>query len=249
VLSDDRLLAEGLVRLVAAEGTLIAPHCEDRPPLTKALRDSDVLLVDSRLEGALALAGDLRGRRPALIFVSGEDDNDWTVRALAAGARGVFGKAAPPEQLAKAIRVVHEGELWASRRLVAAALEHLAAMARPTPFGAPAWEQRLSAREREVMQRAARGLTNRQLARRLAISGATVKAHLNRIFQKLGVHNRAELAAVCLGLKSPKTRAGAFSRSSSGQYLEPGSVRSKPSTVRPTPNSRSPSRRNSRSAD
>jgi DNA-binding NarL/FixJ family response regulator len=75
-------------------------------------------------------------------------------------------------------------------------------MARPQPAGAAAWERRLSPREREVTQGAARGLTNRQLARDLAMSSATVKAHLNRIFQKLGVHSRAELAAVCLGLKS-----------------------------------------------
>jgi len=69
-------------------------------------------------------------------------------------------------------------------------------------------EHQLSSREREVFRHAATGLSNKELADRLAISRATVKAHLTQIFQKLGVNGRAQLAAVYHGVVKPTTRLG-----------------------------------------
>jgi len=66
----------------------------------------------------------------------------------------------------------------------------------------------LSSREKEVLRHAATGLSNKELAERLAISEATVKVHLTHIFQKLGVRGRAELAAVYHGLLTSASEAG-----------------------------------------
>lgn len=76
--------------------------------------------------------------------------------------------------------------------------------------GGRAWQilkQRLSDREREVFRHAAMGLSNKELAQRLAVSQATVKAHLTSIFQKLGLRSRAELAAAHHGMLPPARRA------------------------------------------
>jgi len=81
-------------------------------------------------------------------------------------------------------------------------LEHLATGSGAVRVGDPSLK-RLSDREREVFRHAATGLSNRELAKRLAISQATVKAHLTSIFQKLGLRGRAELAAAYHGMLPP----------------------------------------------
>ena len=107
------------------------------------------------------------------------------------------------EDLVKAVCVVSEGQVWA-RRDVLARMEHRAASSVAVRGGEPIL-QRLSDREREVYREAAMGLSNRELAKRLAISPATVKAHLTSIFQKLGLRRRAELAAAYHGMLPPSS--------------------------------------------
>ena len=190
ILSDDRLLGEGRQ---AAFG----------PPLRAA--GPQVLLVDSRMEGALALCAKLRREGgPAVIFMAGQDDGAWAMSALEAGACGILAKSARAEDLVKAVCVVSEGQVWA-RRDVLARMEHRAASSAAVRGGEPILDQRLSDREREVYREAAMGLSNRELAKRLAISPATVKAHLTSIFQKLGLRRRAELAAAYHGMLPPSS--------------------------------------------
>jgi len=204
ILSDDRLLGEGLRRIIAGEPSL-AVVGEGRqavfgPPLRAA--GPQVLLVDSRMEGALALCAKLRREGgPAVIFMAGQDDGAWAMSALEAGACGILAKSAGAEDLVKAVCVVSEGQVWA-RRDVLARMEHRAASSVAVRGGEPIL-QRLSDREREVYREAAMGLSNRELAKRLAISPATVKAHLTSIFQKLGLRRRAELAAAYHGMLPP----------------------------------------------
>lgn len=108
-------------------------------------------------------------------------------------------KTSRSEDLTKAIHVVADGGIWARRRWLNASLKYFAA-ARNSPGTAVHLAALLSDREREVFQHAALGASNKQLADRLDISQATVKAHLTHIFQKLGVSGRAELAAAYHGL-------------------------------------------------
>jgi DNA-binding NarL/FixJ family response regulator len=156
------------------------------------------------MEGALGrCAGIKRDAGPAVILVASPDGDDWAQEALAAGARGILTRNAGAEQVIKAIRVVHEGQIWAPRHVMAACLERLWGAPLTSGAGGARLEQELSRREREVFRHAAIGLGNKELAARLTISEATVKVHMTRIFQKLGLRGRAELAAVYHGLTAP----------------------------------------------
>ena len=201
VLSDDRLFRTGLLRLLEGEtGFTVVDHAD--VPASTADRP-DVLLLDSRMEGALGVcAAQKREGGPAVILVAAPDEDSWAPEALGAGARGILPKSAGAEDLVKAVRVVHdEGLIWARRRVIVAWLDRLTA-AGPSRGGGGGndLDKRLSGRERDVFRHAASGLGNRELAQRLAISEATVKVHLTRIFQKLGLRGRGELAAAYHGL-------------------------------------------------
>jgi DNA-binding NarL/FixJ family response regulator len=212
VLSDDRLFCEGLSRIIGAEGAFIAVGCEEGAGPRPALRGSrpHVLLVDSRMPGALGLcAARKREGGPPVILLAAPDDEEWALESLAAGARGILGKSARVEDLVKALHVVIEGQIWTRRHVLAKWIDRLAGGPPPEPSpagraGESLLERSLSRREREVFRHAATGLGNKELADRLSISQATVKVHLTHIFQKLGVHGRAELAAAYHGLSAPK---------------------------------------------
>ena len=123
---------------------------------------------------------------------------------MSAGARGIVYLTAPLADVAKAVDIVRQGLVWAPRYLVAAAwMQHLNAAPASTADIRTVFDERLSRREREVFCQAALGLGNKELADRLAISHATVKVHLTHIFQKLGLRNRAELAAAYHGIFRP----------------------------------------------
>ena len=109
-----------------------------------------------------------------------------------AGARGIFAKHERLESLCKCIRCVHEGQIWARSVELEHALEALAnsPLVRATNHKGL---ELLSARERQVVQYLAGGMTNREIAESLGLSPHTVKNYLFRIFDKLGVSSRTEL--------------------------------------------------------
>jgi len=203
ILSDNRLFREGLLRIVADEPAFsIVGHGERgaSPPETGEPR-ADVLLLDGRTEEALALCAALeRQGRPKVLFLGAPCDDDWAVRALGAGARGILERSGGAEDLVKAIRVVHAGQIWARRQVMLAGIGRRSSTGVAGGDGDGSLERRLSSREREVFRQAATGLSNKELADRLAISQATVKVHLTHIFLKLGLRGRAELAAAYHGV-------------------------------------------------
>lgn len=199
VVSDDRLFAEGLLRLVDA-----VPAFEVVDYRAVDERRPHVLLVDSRVDRALELCGTVaREDRIFALLVATSDDDAFACDALASGARGVLPKSASGEDLINAIRVVAAGEFWARRRVLATVIERLSGVTPPPPPQI-ALEKQLSDREREVFRHAATGLGNKELAGRLAISESTVKVHLTHIFQKLGVSGRAELVAAFHGTRTAR---------------------------------------------
>jgi DNA-binding NarL/FixJ family response regulator len=203
ILSDDRRLCGRLLGIAGAQASLEVVGHDQRDALRPPLRGAraDVLLVDSRLEGALGLCAVLKDEGgPAVIFTAVRDDDDWIRRALEAGARGVLAKSAQAEDIVKAIRVVHEGQIWVRRHVLEECLARLTSASAARLAGETVLELRLSGREREVFRQAAAGLSNKEVADRLAISQATVKAHLTRIFHKLGLRRRSELVAAYHGL-------------------------------------------------
>jgi len=114
---------------------------------------------------------------------------------LQAGARGILPKSTTGAEVVRAIHAVHEEQIWASERVVARVVSKLAVLAGVTQAAQAILKERLSRRQREIVHHATNGLSNQEIADRLNISEATVKAHLTHIFLKLGVRDRAQLAA------------------------------------------------------
>jgi len=157
----------------------------------RALRP-DVVLMDlqmPQLDGPAAIAT-LRDKEPGvrvLVLTTFGTDADIT-RAIDAGATGYLLKDAPREQLFSAIRSAARGESALSPSVASRVLGRMRAPA----------EEALSPRELEILQAVARGLSNRDIARKLYVSQATVKTHLLRIFAKLGVDDRTAAVTVAL---------------------------------------------------
>lgn len=160
--------------------------------LTVALRP-DVVLMDLRmaeLDGVAATAS-IRKQQPetpVLVLTTYDSDAD-ILRAIEAGATGYLMKDAPRDQLFAAIRSVAQGKSVLAPEIAARLLRRT-----HTEAGVA-----LSIREIEVLSRVARGASNKEIARGLHISEATVKSHLIHIFSKLGVADRT--AAVTVGLE------------------------------------------------
>lgn len=196
VVCGDRSLGDSLVHYFSAQpGFTITPFLTSPTALLTAIAGPyDVVLVDAG-EHALWFADTPLPDRVPVIVVGAPDDDRWAALALSDGARGIVTAAGTPEDVLGAIQVVHDGGIWARRRWLNACVRHVVGRSRQRFAAQDLLDKRLSRREREVLRHAATGVGNKELADRLSISEATVKAHLTRIFQKLGVTGRAALAA------------------------------------------------------
>lgn len=155
-----------------------------------AALDPDVILMDLRMPGgggvdAIAELTRRRSRARVLVLTTYDTDSD-TLPAIEAGATGYLLKDAPREDLFTAVRATAEGRTVLSP---AVASRLVSAVRAPAPADS------LSAREREVLVLVARGTSNREIARELFISEATVKTHLTHVYAKLGVKDRAAAVA------------------------------------------------------
>lgn len=155
--------------------------------------DPDVVLMDLRMpagSGVEAIAElTRRGARAQVLVLTTYDTDSDTIPAIEAGATGYLLKDAPREELFAAVRAAAEGRTVLSP---AVASRLVSAVRQPAvPAGAV-----LSAREREVLVLVAKGTSNREIARELFISEATVKTHLTHLYGKLGVKDRAAAVAV-----------------------------------------------------
>jgi len=200
LLSDDRLFCDGIVRILLTDDAFDVAAYDTIAGLKSSAAPVDVLLVDSRIDDALAIGGNRRVA-PSSLLLAAPDDPTWCREALCAGISGVLPKNAGEGQLLRAVHAVADGSVWAPRQVMADCIRHLLAAAGTRDAGVATLDRRLSSREREIFREAATGLGNRELASRLAIGEATVKAHLTSIFQKLGVRGRAELAAMYHGAR------------------------------------------------
>ena len=122
-----------------------------------------------------------------------------------AGAKGIFAKHERLESLCKCIRCVHEGQIWARSVELEHALEALANSPLVRAINHKGLDL-LSARERQVVQYLAAGMTNREIAESLGLSRHTVKNYLFRIFDKLGVSSRTELLYLTMSSAQARTQ-------------------------------------------
>ena len=121
------------------------------------------------------------------------DADENVLRALRAGASGFLFKDSPPVEIAEAVRRVAAGDPILSPSITRRLMDR-AATEGSTRDGARATLDKLSPREREVALAIARGSTNGEIADGLAMSVATVKAHITHILTKLGLSNRTQIA-------------------------------------------------------
>jgi DNA-binding NarL/FixJ family response regulator len=158
---------------------------------------ADILLLDAHLAhswGTEVLL-DVQVKNPEIkaLFSSHTFSNAFITEALQYGAKGFILKSCPLEAYAKAIRLIHNGELWITRRTLTHILEGLLAKEASSQELPSSTEANLTPREKEIMAWIAKGLTNKEIAKELGISDKTIKAHLSHIFNKLKVHRRMQL--------------------------------------------------------
>ena len=140
------------------------------------------------------------------IVLAGTDDDAVAVQALKAGAAGFCPRDTPTDLLRRAVQLVEAGEIWVGRRIMVRLIEELAVRTAATPTIAGG--EQLTPRERELVSLVAAGASNKDIARRLAISVKTVKTHLTSVFKKLGLSTRLELAVAVGRSATPQTKVG-----------------------------------------
>jgi len=152
----------------------------------------DVVLMDirmPRLDGIEATS-QLAGIARVVILTTFELD-EYVFDALAAGASAFLLKAAPPEELIRAIRLVAAGDALLAPSVTRKLIEEFAK--RPARSAhKPQQLETLTEREREVLREVAGGLTNSEIAQRLHVSEATVKTHVAHLLDKLGLRDRVQ---------------------------------------------------------
>jgi two-component system nitrate/nitrite response regulator NarL len=202
-----RLLAEALGRDSQFEVIPFASESQGLAPAISVL-NTDVIVISADLDEqpgrGFEVLRELRALAPnvrAIVLMNSLND-ELVINAFRAGARGIFGKSQPVEVLLKSVRCVHQGEIWANTREMSLAVEALASAPTVRTVNARGLSL-LSKREIQVVHCLAEGLSNREIAGRLQLSQHTVKNHLFRIFDKLGVSSRVELLNMTLGQSVP----------------------------------------------
>ncbi|MFV0129199.1 response regulator [Streptomyces sp. HMX112] len=192
ICDDHAVVRAGLLALLGSEPGIEvvgeAGSGEEALAMAAKLRP-DVVLMDLQLGAGIdgveatrrIAAPDVR----VLVLTTYDTDADIT-RAIGAGATGYLLKAERPEELFTAIHAAAQGRTALSAPVAGRMRDRMRGAAGPT----------LTDRERDILGQLARGLGNREIARALFISEATVKTHLGRIYTKLGVDTRAGAVAV-----------------------------------------------------
>jgi len=213
VADDQTVVREGIVMLLGLlPGLEVVGSAGDGEEAVRLVAElsPDVVLMDLRMprcdgvEATRRIRSEYPGTQVVVLTTFGDDESLFP--ALHAGARGYLTKDAGGDEIVRAVESVLSGEAGLSPSVQRRLLERLS---EPTP--APAVTEApdgLTAREAEVLVLIAEGLTNQEIARRLHVSTATVKTHINNLFAKTGLKDRAQAVryAYAKGLVRPPVK-------------------------------------------
>jgi DNA-binding NarL/FixJ family response regulator len=186
IVDDHPIVRDGLRGVFAAEPDLeVVGEAANGAEAIRRAGEADVVLMDLRMPemGGVEAITRLRETCPdvrVLVLTTFDTDSD-VLPAIEAGATGYLLKDAPREELLRAVRSAFRGESVLSPSVAGRLMGRVR---RPS-------DGTLSKREREVLALVADGTTNREAAKRLFVSEATIKTHLLHIYDKLGVRDRA----------------------------------------------------------
>lgn len=191
VFTDEPVLVSGLDSILAASGAFqSAFSCANTADLFAAMdrEPPDLLLADLKPELSFGLLAELRKRAPMcrVVLWVHSISTEAAFQAMGFGVRGILRKTLPPDLLLKCLRKVLEGELWFEKALTESFLS--------------IEKVHLTRREVQLVMLLSQGLRNKEIGGMLDISEKTVKVYLSKLFQKVGVKDRFELAL--FGLKN-----------------------------------------------
>jgi len=215
LVDDDALVRSGLTMMLAgAAGIEVVGEAGDGNETVELVErlQPDVVLMDIRMPGIDGLEATrrivARGIATRVLVLTTFDVDDYVYEAMKAGASGFLLKTTPPRQLADAVRTVAAGDALLAPSITRRLVEQFVRRPPPGATVPPALEE-LTERERDVLRRLARALSNAEIAAELVVSEATVKSHVNRILTKLNLRDRAQAIVLAYetGLVEPGSSA------------------------------------------
>ena len=203
VIADDHdLYRRGMQVVVELDGTatVVGEASNGEEAVEAVLRlNPEVVLMDVRMPGVGGIEACRRIRVAApgarILMLTMSDDESDLFEAIKAGASGYLLKDLPGEEVADAIRRVHDGQAIIPPGMAATLLSEFTRLSQtPVPAEGGTPPPQLTDREVEVLRLVARGMANREIAEKLVISENTVKNHVRNILEKLHLHSRVEAA-------------------------------------------------------
>jgi DNA-binding NarL/FixJ family response regulator/class 3 adenylate cyclase len=214
IADDQRLLRTGFRVILDAEPdiTVIGEADDGRAALDVVRRRRpDVVLMDIRmpelngLQAAEQIVAD-PDLESAVVMLTTFDTSEYVYQALRIGASGFLLKDAPADRLLDAVRVAASGEALLAPSITRRLIEQFTQAARPAPGEIPERLAELTAREVDVLRLIARGLSNSEIAAELTLGENTIKTHVARLLNKLGLRDRVQAVVLAYdtGLVAPE---------------------------------------------
>jgi DNA-binding NarL/FixJ family response regulator len=202
IVDDQELMRAGFRMILEAAGDIEvvgeAGDGESAVTVAEACRP-DVVLMDIRMPRLDGVEATRRLPKQRVIILTTFDHDEYVVEALRAGASGFLLKDAPPDELVRAVRVVAAGDALLAPAVTRRLLDRVAPTLRISREAASQFD-RLTARERDVLQMVATGRSNSEIAAQLHIGETTVKTHVSHLLEKLELRDRVQ--AVVLAYES-----------------------------------------------
>lgn len=195
--TDEPILAEGLRQIlggvVELEMTGCCPRIEDLRTQVEAMKP-DILLVDLNADVTFSVLSELRDAASdsKIVLWVHAISTELALQSMSLGVRGILRRTLPTETLVRCLTRVNEGELWFEKALTDSIMT--------------ARSYSLTRREGQLVSLLSQGMKNKEIATHLNISEGTVKVYMSRLFQKLGVKDRFELALYGLKNLAPGSR-------------------------------------------